>query len=118
MAASDQTVVIAAGARTPVGSFNGTLSTVPASYLGTVALRAAIERARLEAREVEEVILGQILTAGQGQNPARQASMCQRGRAVRSSSITRMRIARPRWKSCTTTARTSGTWRLSWAIRI
>jgi acetyl-CoA C-acetyltransferase len=75
MAASDQTVVIVAGARTPVGSFNGSLSSVPASHLGTVALKAAIERARLEAKEVEEVILGQILTAGQGQNPARQASV-------------------------------------------
>jgi acetyl-CoA C-acetyltransferase len=75
MAASDQTVVIVAGARTPVGSFNGSLSSVAASHLGTVALKAAIERARLEAKEVEEVILGQILTAGQGQNPARQASV-------------------------------------------
>jgi acetyl-CoA C-acetyltransferase len=75
MATSDQSVVIVAGARTPVGSFNGSLSSVPASHLGTVALKAAMERARIEPREVDEVILGQILTAGQGQNPARQASI-------------------------------------------
>jgi acetyl-CoA C-acetyltransferase len=75
MAATDQTVVIVAGARTPVGSFNGSLSAVPASHLGTVALKAAIERAKLQAKELDEVILGQILTAGQGQNPARQASI-------------------------------------------
>jgi acetyl-CoA C-acetyltransferase len=75
MATSDQTVVIVAGARTPVGSFNGSLSSVPASYLGTVALKAAMERGRVQPSEVDEVILGQILTAGQGQNPARQASI-------------------------------------------
>jgi acetyl-CoA C-acetyltransferase len=75
MATSDQSVVIVAGARTPVGSFNGSLSSVPASHLGMVALKAAMERARIEPGEVNEVILGQILTAGQGQNPARQASI-------------------------------------------
>jgi acetyl-CoA C-acetyltransferase len=75
MATSDQSVVIVAGARTPVGSFNGSLSSVPASHLGMVALKAAMERARIEPSEVDEVILGQILTAGQGQNPARQASI-------------------------------------------
>src|SRR5688572_15911262 len=73
--ATDQTVVIVAGARTPVGAFNGSLSSVPASYLGTVALKAAMERGRIAPNEVNEVILGQILTAGQGQNPARQASI-------------------------------------------
>src|SRR5215207_293736 len=73
--AADQSVVIVSGARTPVGSFNGALSSVPASQLGTVALKAAIERAKLEPKDVEEIILGQILTAGQGQNPARQASV-------------------------------------------
>jgi acetyl-CoA C-acetyltransferase len=75
MATSDQSVVIVAGARTPVGSFNGSLSSVPGSHLGMVALKAAMERARIEPSEVDEVILGQILTAGQGQNPARQASI-------------------------------------------
>ena len=73
--ATDQSVVIVSAARTPVGSFNGALSSVPASQLGTVALKAAMERAKLEPKDVEEIILGQILTAGQGQNPARQASV-------------------------------------------
>jgi len=75
MAGSENGIVIVAAARTPVGSFNGALSSVPASYLGTVALKAAMERAKVEPKEVDEVILGQILTAGQGQNPARQASV-------------------------------------------
>ncbi len=68
-------VVIVSAARTPVGSFNGSLATVPAHGLGAVALRAAMERAGVAPGEVEEVIMGQILTAGQGQNPARQAAM-------------------------------------------
>ncbi|RME63907.1 MAG: acetyl-CoA C-acetyltransferase, partial [Alphaproteobacteria bacterium] len=68
-------VVIASAARTPVGSFNGTLSSVPAHYLGEVAIRGALERAQVAPGEVSEVIMGQILTAGQGQNPARQASI-------------------------------------------
>src|SRR6185295_10066212 len=73
--AADESVVIVSGARTAVGSFNGALSSLPASQLGTVALKAAMERAKIDPKEVEEVILGQILTAGQGQNPARQASI-------------------------------------------
>ena len=68
-------VVIASAARTPVGSFNGALSTLSASELGTIAIRAALERAKVEAEAVSEVIMGQILTAGAGQNPARQASI-------------------------------------------
>ena len=68
-------IVIVSAARTPVGSFNGALSSVSASFLGTIALKAAIERAKLEPAEIDEVILGQILTAGQGQNPARQAAV-------------------------------------------
>ena len=68
-------IVIASAARTPVGAFNGGLSSVPASYLGTVALKAAMERAKVDAAEVDEAILGQILTAGAGQNPARQAAV-------------------------------------------
>jgi acetyl-CoA C-acetyltransferase len=75
MAGNGNGVVIVSAARTPVGSFNGALSSVAASYLGTVALKAAMQRAGVEAAEVDEVILGQILTAGQGQNPARQASI-------------------------------------------
>jgi acetyl-CoA C-acetyltransferase len=68
-------IVIAGAARTPVGSFNGTLSSVPASYLGEVAIREAMNRAKVSAEDVDEVVMGQILTAGQGQNPARQAAV-------------------------------------------
>ena len=60
-------VVIAGAARTPIGSFNGALSAVPAHVLGEVAIREALARAKTDAAEVDEVILGQILTAGQGQ---------------------------------------------------
>ncbi|MEM1020215.1 MAG: acetyl-CoA C-acetyltransferase [Pseudomonadota bacterium] len=68
-------VVIASAARTPVGSFSGALSTVSAHYLGEVAIRGALERAGVDGADVSEVIMGQILSAGQGQNPARQASV-------------------------------------------
>ena len=68
-------IVIAAAARTPVGSFNGALAGPPAHQLGTVAIKAALERAGIAPAEVDEVILGQILTANTGQNPARQASV-------------------------------------------
>ena len=68
-------VVIAGAARTPIGAFNGGLSSVPASYLGTVAIEEALRRAKVEKGEVDEVILGQILAAGAGQNPARQAAI-------------------------------------------
>jgi acetyl-CoA C-acetyltransferase len=68
-------VVIAAAARTPVGSFNGGLSTLPAHELGAVAIRAVLERAGVSADDVDEVILGQVLQAGAGQGPARQASV-------------------------------------------
>ena len=68
-------VVIVSATRTPVGSFNGALSTVPAHYLGQTVIKAALERAKVDPAEVSEVILGQILTANQGQNPARQASI-------------------------------------------
>jgi len=66
-------IVIVAAARTAVGKFGGTLSRTPASELGATVLKALLERARLEAGQVSEVILGQVLTAGVGQNPARQA---------------------------------------------
>lgn len=75
MSDPNKTVVIASAARTPVGSFNGALSSVPAHDLGTVAIKAAIERAGITPADVNEVIMGQILTAGAGQNPARQASV-------------------------------------------
>jgi acetyl-CoA C-acetyltransferase len=68
-------VVIAGAARTPIGTFNGGLSSVPAHYLGEVAIREALRRANVEAAEVTEVIMGQILTAAAGQNPARQAAV-------------------------------------------
>jgi acetyl-CoA C-acetyltransferase len=68
-------VVIVSAARTPVGSFSGAFAAVPAHRLGEVAIRAALERARVDGNDVSEVILGQVLTAAQGQNPARQASI-------------------------------------------
>jgi acetyl-CoA C-acetyltransferase len=70
-----EAIVIASAARTPVGSFSGVLSTVPAHDLGKVVIIEALARANVQPREVSEVILGQILAAGQGQNPARQASI-------------------------------------------
>jgi acetyl-CoA C-acetyltransferase len=74
MSANDA-IVIASAARTPVGSFNGTLASQPAHELGRVAIQAVLDRAGLEPGDVSEVILGQILAAGAGQNPARQASI-------------------------------------------
>jgi acetyl-CoA C-acetyltransferase len=68
-------IVIVGAARTPVGAFNGSLGSLPANELGKVAIMAALQRAGVEAPRVSEVILGQILTAGEGQNPARQASI-------------------------------------------
>ncbi len=68
-------VVIVGSARTPVGAFNGALSSLSAHALGKIAIEAALERAGVDKKSVSEVILGQILTAGQGQNPARQASI-------------------------------------------
>jgi len=74
MSMSDDVVIVSA-ARTPVGSFNGAFATTPAHDLGAIAIRAALERAGIEPGRVSEVIMGQILTAAQGQNPARQASI-------------------------------------------
>ncbi|MFD1332364.1 acetyl-CoA C-acetyltransferase [Methylopila musalis] len=68
-------VVIVGAARTPVGSFNGAFATVPAHELGKIAIQAALQRAGVEPGQISETILGQVLTAGQGQNPARQASI-------------------------------------------
>ena len=68
-------VVIVSAARTPVGSFNGALSALPAHELGKIAIQAAIARAGITAADVEEVIMGQVLQAGAGQGPARQASI-------------------------------------------
>ncbi len=68
-------IVVVGAARTAVGSFNGAFANTPAHELGAVAIKAALERAKVAAAEVDEVIMGQILSAGQGQNPARQAAM-------------------------------------------
>lgn len=75
MSQNNANIVITSAARTPVGSFNGTLAAQPAHELGTAAIKAALERSRVEPGEVSEVIMGQVLTAGQGQNPSRQASI-------------------------------------------
>jgi acetyl-CoA C-acetyltransferase len=72
---TQEAVVIANAARTPVGAFNGAFAAVAAHDLGTVAIKGALERAGVDPKEVDEVIMGQILAAGQGQNPARQAAM-------------------------------------------
>ena len=68
-------IVIASAARTPVGSFNGAFANTPAHELGAVAIEAVLKNAQVDPNDVDEVILGQVLTAGQGQNPARQAAM-------------------------------------------
>ena len=68
-------VVIVSAARTAVGSFNGSLGALPAHQLGAAAIKEALKRADTDAKDVSEVIMGQILTAAQGQNPARQASI-------------------------------------------
>ena len=68
-------IVIVAAARTPIGAFLGGLGSVPADQLGATVIKAALARAKLDAGEVSDVILGQVLTAGQGQNPARQAGI-------------------------------------------
>ncbi|MDQ0396093.1 acetyl-CoA C-acetyltransferase [Labrys monachus] len=68
-------VVIVSAARTPVGSFNGAFAAVPAHTLGAAAVKEAMSRAKVEGGDIDEVILGQVLSAGEGQNPARQAAM-------------------------------------------
>jgi acetyl-CoA C-acetyltransferase len=67
-------IVIVSAARTPVGSFNGSFAATPAHELGRTAITAALQRAKVDPKEVSEVVLGQVLTANQGMNPARQAS--------------------------------------------
>ncbi len=68
-------IIIASAARTPVGSFNGSLSSLPAHDLGKIAIAEAMKRAALAPKDVSEVVMGQILAAGEGQNPARQAAV-------------------------------------------
>jgi acetyl-CoA C-acetyltransferase len=72
---TNPSIVIASAARTPVGSFNGSLSSVPAHELGATVISEVLKRAGVEPADVDEVIMGQILSAGEGQNPARQAAM-------------------------------------------
>ncbi|MFZ2029125.1 MAG: acetyl-CoA C-acetyltransferase [Vitreimonas sp.] len=67
-------IVIVSAARTPVGSFNGAFAATPAHELGRIAIVSALQRAKVDAKDVSEVVLGQVLTANQGMNPARQAS--------------------------------------------
>ena len=68
-------IVIVSAARTPVGSFNGAFGSMQAQELGAIAIKAALERAKVSPEDVDEVILGQILAGGGGQNPARQAAI-------------------------------------------
>ena len=68
-------VVIVSAARTPVGSFNGVFANIPAHQLGATAIKAALQRAKVDPSDVDEVILGQVLAAGEGQNPGRQAAI-------------------------------------------
>jgi len=72
---STPSIVIASAARTAVGSFNGALANTPAHELGAAVIKGVLERAGVDAEEVDEVVLGQVLPAGEGQNPARQAAM-------------------------------------------
>ena len=72
---ADSDIVIVGAARTAVGAFNGAFANTPAHELGAAAIKEALKRAKVEAAEVDEVVLGQVLAAGQGQNPARQAAM-------------------------------------------
>ena len=74
MSAMNDVIVIASAARTPVGSFNGAFANVPAHELGATAIAAALQRAGVAPEDVDEVVFGQVLTAGEGQNPARQAA--------------------------------------------
>ncbi len=70
-----QEVVIVAATRTAIGSFQGSLATLPAHELGAAVIRSLLQQTGLDPARVDEVILGQTLTAGAGQNPARQASI-------------------------------------------
>ncbi|WFE92400.1 acetyl-CoA C-acetyltransferase [Roseibium porphyridii] len=74
MSASTDVVIVSA-TRTPVGSFNGSFANVPAHDLGTIVMKAAMEQAGVDGADIDEVVFGQVLTAAQGQNPARQAAI-------------------------------------------
>ena len=68
-------VVILAAVRTPIGTYNGSLKDIRADQLGSIVIKEVINRSNIDKEEIDEVIMGQILTAGMGQNPARQASI-------------------------------------------
>ena len=68
-------VYVAGGVRTPFGAFNGSLATLTAPELGSIAIRSALQKAAVDPKEVDEVLFGNVLGAGLGQNPARQASL-------------------------------------------
>src|SRR6266487_2833366 len=74
MAAMDEVVIIS-GCRTPVGKFQGSLSDLSATQLGAIAVREAVKRANLDPQQVDECIMGNVVSAGLGQNPARQAAL-------------------------------------------
>jgi acetyl-CoA C-acetyltransferase len=67
--------VILSAARTPIGKFQGALSGIPATKLGAIAVKAAVERAGIDPKEIEEVLMGNVVQAGNGQAPARQAAI-------------------------------------------
>src|SRR5512139_3605584 len=73
--AKDTDAVILSAARTPIGKFQGSLSSVPATQLGAIVVKAAVERAGINPKEIEEVIMGNVVQAGEGQAPARQAEI-------------------------------------------
>lgn len=72
---ADSDIVIVSAARTAVGAFNGAFANTPAHELGAIAIKEALRRAKVDGAEVDELVMGQVLAAGQGQNPARQAAM-------------------------------------------
>ncbi len=72
---SKHTVCIVAASRTPVGSFQGALSSLPATQLGVTAVKHAISKAGIDAKEVEEIYMGHVVQAGTGQSPARQVAL-------------------------------------------
>src|SRR5947208_16056261 len=74
MAASDDVVIISA-CRTPVGKFQGSLSDLSAPQIGAIVVREAVQRAKLDPKQVEECIMGNVVSAGLGQNPERQAAL-------------------------------------------
>src|SRR5512132_2198639 len=75
MTARRREVLIVGGARTPIGKFQGTLANTPAPELGAVAVREAVKRSGIDVNRVEEVIMGNVVSAGLGQAPARQAAL-------------------------------------------